>query len=92
MPLPTLYCVLGTLFVDAIYFVSVRNKGPSPAAGDTEGESWLAKVWPLAVAGIAYPGAAGAAGGPHPAPRVAPARCPQEVQVSGHRPVPAGTH
>jgi hypothetical protein len=64
MPLPMLYCVLGTLCVDAIYFVSVRNKGPCAAAGDTDGESWLAKVWPLAVAGIAYPGAAGAAGGP----------------------------
>jgi hypothetical protein len=59
MPLPMLYSVVGVLFVNAIYFVSVRNNGPSPAASDTEGESWLAKVWPLAVAGIAYPGAAG---------------------------------
>jgi hypothetical protein len=58
MPLPVLYSVVGTLCINAIYFVSVRNTGPS-GVGDPEGEqaasraaSLLAKVWPLAVAGI----------------------------------------
>jgi hypothetical protein len=62
MPLPILYAIVAMLYINAIYFVSVRNKGPS-AAGDPEGEqaasraaSLLAKVWPLAVAGIASPG------------------------------------
>jgi hypothetical protein len=69
MPLPVLYSIVGTLCINALYFVSVRNKGPS-AAGDAEGEqaasraaSLLAKVWPLAVAGITGPGAAGAHAG-----------------------------
>jgi hypothetical protein len=68
MSLPMLYCIVGTLCVNAVYFAWGRNKGPS--AGDTERQQaasraaslLLAKVWPLAVAGIAYPGAAG---GPH---------------------------
>jgi hypothetical protein len=77
MSLPMLYSVVGVLFVNAIYFVSVRNNGPSAAAGDTKGKRatcsparvrasrLLAKVWPSAVAGIAKPGAVGAAGDPH---------------------------
>jgi hypothetical protein len=70
MPLPLLYCIVGTLYVNALYFAWGRCCGPSAAAGDTEREqaasreaALLARVWPLAVAGVTGYGAASAHAG-----------------------------